>query len=159
MLAEFTHKAGQSGAYCFDRSPLLEQRRFVFDLISSRPRFDLISESLKLLDFAFEVLLKLVALRSIRGVLDLFVYALKCRNAFGDLLKGLIDLLLRLSRCHGGCSHVPSGLENGLGRQNRGDIDVPATCVTKLLRKANVPARPEDSRGSPTRCCLRVSLE
>lgn len=147
------------GAHCFNRPPLLEQRGFVLDLIASCPRFDLISESLKLFDFAFEVFLELVALCSICGRLDLLVYALKCRDTFGDLLKGLIDLLLRFSRGHGGCSHVLSGVENRQGRQNRGDIDAPATCATIMFVKENVPARPEDSRSSSRRCCLRVAQE
>ena len=83
--------------------PLLQQWRFVFDFISSRPCLDLVTKSLKLLDFPFEVVLQLVLLSSIGGGVNFLVDAVELLYAFGDLLEGLVDLLLCFPGSHG-CS-------------------------------------------------------
>jgi hypothetical protein len=55
---------------------------------------------LQLLDLALEVLFELIALCGIRGRLDFLINTFKSLNPLGDLLEGLIDLLLCLSGGH-----------------------------------------------------------
>ena len=85
---------------------VLYQGRLVLDFVSGRPCLDLVARSLQLLDFPLEVVLKLVLLRCILGGVDLLVDAIELFDAFVDLLEGLVDFLLRLSRRHVGAWEV-----------------------------------------------------
>ena len=61
---------------------------------------------LKLLDFSLELVLQLLLLRLILAVDDLVVNILKLFSAFGDLLEGLLHLLLKLACRHGCCAEA-----------------------------------------------------
>ena len=82
--------------------PVFHQGTLVLDFVPGRPCLDLVARSLQLLDFSLEVVLKLVLLRCVLGGVDLLVYPIELFDAFVNLLEGLIDFLLRLSRCHDG---------------------------------------------------------
>lgn len=73
--------------------PVLQQRRLVLDVIAGSPCLDLIAESLKFLDFSFELILELILLCWVVGLLDLFVNGLEFGDTFRNFLEALVDFL------------------------------------------------------------------
>ena len=102
MERQYARDGGCRGpTYGLNQLPVVQQRLLVLDVARGSPCLDLVSRPLQLLDFLLQRILQLLLLRLIGRDLNLLVNALEGRDAFGDLLEALVDLLLELALCHG----------------------------------------------------------
>lgn len=73
---------------------MIQQRSLVLDVVTCGPCLDLISQSLQLLDFTFEVIFELLLLGDVIRLFNLFVDGFEFSNALGHFLEALVDFLL-----------------------------------------------------------------
>jgi len=75
----------------FDQLPIIQQRSLVLDIATPQPRLDLIPHPLQLLDLSLKIILKLVLLRRIRRMTQLFERLFEYLDALGHGFEGFVD--------------------------------------------------------------------